>query len=114
MNISTLLTQTEPFSIEWNGETVTFQAYKNALTPQLSQQWVDAARKPLGLAYFAASVVESWDVDMNGEPFPPTPDNFAIIPTKFIEKMLDMVAESWTGDSGEVNASDNGSEATAK
>jgi len=96
MNISNILKETQPFTVEWNGQTVTGQAYAHALTPALREKWRRALTEPMLFAEFVSAIIESWDITEGKKPFPPTVENIAISPLPFIEKVLETIGENWT------------------
>lgn len=89
------LDRTEPLKdVEWNGQPLLI-TYKPVMleTPIVQQGLADGlSTRPMGLAEALAELLGEWDIDWNGEEYPPTVYNLARLPKEFlmylIEKML--------------------------
>lgn len=108
------LDETVTFNDEYNGESFSFTAKKNVLTPLLLQTFSDVQTRPIGQAEILASVITEWTIDMAGEPFPPTVENLSKVPTEFLWQVFNKIAESWSGNDADKKKSANGSAASAK
>src|SRR5436190_18680036 len=97
MNIAKCLEQTVPLPIEWNGETVNLIVYLERITPESLEEISDAAAKSQvdSLCRIVAQFTKSWDIEWNGDPFPPSFDNLRKLPLKFLatcaEKVLGLM-----------------------
>lgn len=111
MNISTL-NKTARLEIEYNGEKVWFQCKTNALTPRFLDQVSNIQTDVKLLAKALASVVTEWDINLDGQPFPPTEENLLDVPTPFLTTMIEKMTEVWGGDVGKPLASASTSAAT--
>lgn len=85
------------FNGEYNGEKFWFEAKQEMLTPRFLQQVKDWDTEPIKKAQAMSEVFTDWDIDMNGEPYPPTMENLSRVPDKFLEYCLNLVVESWQG-----------------
>lgn len=111
MNIATL-NKTARLEIEYNGQTVWFEAKTNALTPRFLDQVSNIQADVKLLAKALASVLTAWDIDLDGEPFPPTEENLLDVPTPFLTAIIEKMSEAWAGDVGKPLASASTSAAT--
>jgi hypothetical protein len=100
------LDKTVSFSFEWKGEKVNFDAYENSMTPGFMKH----ATTIVGYPKVVAETVKTWDVtvDDKGTPYPLTEDELEKLPVPFLTKVLDTIAESWTGDKKKQSASASG------
>lgn len=114
MNIAKQVEQTRRFNGEWKDATFWFEARENCLTPSLMQDFKDFTDKPLSMASGLAGVLTAWDIDWNGEPFPPTTENLAKLPIEFLTYVMERISESWSGNGQTPSASASGSAASAK
>jgi hypothetical protein len=99
MNIATSLEQTVLLPIEWNGETANLTVYLERITPETLEEISDAAAKSQvdSLCRIVAQFTKSWDIEWNGEPFPPSFDNLRKLPLKFLAKCAEEVLGLWQG-----------------
>jgi hypothetical protein len=85
------------FDDEYNGHKYWFEAKAEMVTPRFLQQVKEWDADPIKKAIAMSEVITAWDIDMNGEPFPPNAENLSRTPNKFLDRMLDKIAESWQG-----------------
>lgn len=104
MNITTL-NKTQRIDGEWNGEKFWFECKTNALTPKFLASFTSLQTDPMELAAALADVITAWDLDADGEPFPPTKDNFASMPVDFLAYMIERMSEIWAGEKKSLKAS---------
>lgn len=114
MNIGTVIDKTVDLTFEYNGESVTLQVREESLSPQFEQSLQDTVKRPLAAAEAFARVIVSWDIDYNGDPFPPTVDNLKILPVSFYEAVMSAVGEMFQGKLKKSEQSANGSAPVAK
>ncbi len=115
MDINTLLdTKTETFEVVYRDQTVTFEAKSDALTPRLMQSFADLREKPIEIANALGSVLVRRDIDLDGQPFPPTAENLAGIPVPFLTAIIEKLGESWSGNAQPLPRSQNGLAVAAK
>lgn len=93
MNIKTALQLDKSVTIagEYNGERFSFTAMTNVITPRFLQRINDANERPIEFAAALAEIIPEWDLDMEGEPFPPTAENLAILPTDFLAHLFNLI-----------------------
>jgi hypothetical protein len=85
------------FNDEINGEKFWFDAKDELMTPEFLNQLDNWDTDHLGCCKAMASIITDWDVEMDGEPFPPTAENFAKVPKKFSAHIINTIAASWQG-----------------
>jgi hypothetical protein len=92
MNIAKALKE-EIKSVEgnYNGETFTVDVNVNTVTPRLMQRFADSRSTPIEMANALADVIKNWDIDMDGNPFPPSAATLSILPMEFVTYLLDLV-----------------------
>ncbi len=95
MNIAELLEldRAESREAEWNGKTFDIRFYPARLTSPAVVQGIHEGLNgyPLRLADGLAVLLESWDLDWNGEPFPPNPFNLSLCPWEFVVYLADLM-----------------------
>jgi hypothetical protein len=111
MDIKKTVDKVERFDGEWLGEKFWVEAKTYALTPDVIQKFANMRNKPSEFAYAMADILTAWDVDWNGEPFPPVGANLLKTSQAFLEHILDLVAESWSGNAQRPSDSASGSAA---
>lgn len=102
MNIQkTLATLDETVTVDgtWNGETFTMEVRKNALTPKIAQRFADVSTQPIQMAMAISDIVSSWTIDLDGEEFPTTVENLAILPIDFLNYVVETITEVLVGKS---------------
>lgn len=97
MDIATTLEKQADLKGEWNGEAFSFSVKVNSMTPQFLQAYKDIDDKPIGLASALSGTITAWDIDLNGQPFPPTEGNLAACPAPFLFYLVGKVSEVWSG-----------------
>ena len=99
MNLATTLEldKVSRFESEYNGEKFWFEVYEEMLTPAFLNDLKHWDDEPLACAEALARAIPRWGIDMNGEPFPPTAENLAQVPKKFLNHLLTVIVESWQG-----------------
>ena len=85
------------FDSEYNGEKFTFSAKSEMLTPAFLDNLKEWDAKPLACAEALSGIITEWDIEMNGQPYPPTAENLAQVPKKFLNFLLSEIVESWQG-----------------
>lgn len=114
MNIGTVIDKTVDITFEYNGESVTMQVREESLSPQFEQGLRDTIDRPIAAAETLVSVITGWDIDYNGEPFPPTLDNLKILPVSFYEATIAAIGEMFAGKLKKSEPSANGSAPAVK
>lgn len=96
MNIAKTLEleKTKKIDGEFNGVAFTFEAKTNAVTPRFMQRIADVRERPIEMANGLAGLITGWDIDMDGEPFPPTPENLADLPMDFLSYLMDQIVDA--------------------
>lgn len=61
------------------------------------------------IAGLLASLIASWNLDADGEPFPPTADNIKLLPMDFAAVLAEKVLATLSPNPQTANDSDNGS-----
>ena len=89
---------------------------ENSLTPKVFRalRKLEENKDVDGLTSALAEIYKRWDIDINGEDFPPTVENLEGLPFDFLTSMVEAVAEGWAGKSTTATKSLNGSAQTAK
>jgi hypothetical protein len=110
MNIAKTLEleKTTPLEGEYNSEKFHYEVRTNVLTPQLLQRIMDIDTRPMELANALSELLVSWDIDLNGEPFPPTVGNLAKVPFGFLRTILDQIADHLRDTADEKRRAANG------
>ena len=85
------------FDDEVNGEKFWFEARDEMMTPAFLAQLDNWDTDHIGCCKAVASVVTNWDIEMDGQPFPPTVENLAQVPKKFIAHIVNTISKSWQG-----------------
>jgi hypothetical protein len=85
------------FEGEMNGEKFWFEAKEEMLTPAFLNTLKEWESDHLGCAEQMAKVIVAWDVELDGKPYPPTAENLANVPKKFLTHCLNIIVESWQG-----------------
>ncbi len=90
------LDKTETFEMEWQGETVTFDAKKASLTPA----FLESIETTIGYPKAVADTLTTWDVtsDDEGTIWPLTKEALGKLPVDFLVAVLNKISESWAGD----------------
>lgn len=98
MNIAKLAEKTETLRFSWEGEEIEIEFFANALTPTFVHE-ISLAQKEgdLKLLSKVAEKIRKWNLDYNGEPFPPTPSNFETLPVHFVTHITEAIFEVWGG-----------------
>lgn len=95
LNIAKLLRldKTENLTIEWNGYPVNLRVKPQLVhTPIVRQHIADSLNgRPLGIAEALALLIDDWDIDLAGDPFPPTVENLGICPKDFLELVAEKI-----------------------
>jgi hypothetical protein len=81
---------------EYKGNPFTLEIRTNIITPRFMQQLADVTARPIEMANMLADVLKSWDIDMEGEPFPPTAKNHSIVPIDFLTLVFELITNSIT------------------
>ena len=100
MNLAALLSQTVSLKIHFSGDVVNAEYLPHKMTPKFrafligldNGVEIGEAQKD-SAAQMAAEMLASWDVDYDGQPFPPTYDNLLTVP---IELLSAVVRAIWT------------------
>ena len=100
MNLAKVLELDKTVRIEdeYNGEKYWFEAKAEMVTPRFLQQVKEWDADPIKKAIAMSEVITAWDIDMNGEPFPPTFENLDSLPPKFLSRLINKIAETLNGD----------------
>jgi len=114
MNIAEITESFVTLSSEYKGHKYQVEVYDNALSPQIMQCFQDVKEKPIEFATALSKIIKGWDIDMNGEPFPPNFENLSKCPADFLGHILELVSENWQGKSQTSEQSASGSAAKAK
>src|SRR4051812_13921151 len=77
----------------YNGESFTVDVNVNTVTPRLMQRFADSRSTPIEMANGLADVIKGWDIDMDGNPFPPSAATLSILPMDFVTYLLDLVTD---------------------
>lgn len=96
MNIAKIFNETVTIHDQIGEEKYWFKFRKNGLTPNFKQHFHDTQRNPESYAKALASVVTEWDLKLDDEDFPPTEANLRNVPTEFLDRMLEKIAETWS------------------
>jgi len=81
MELSQLLAQTAPLTLQYQGQEAQSQIKTETLTPEYKAQLIalvtnaDPEQRKDENAQMVADLVESWDLRLNGEAYPPTYEN---------------------------------------
>lgn len=116
MNIASILDTTVEIAFDYTDKeteesaTITAVVQKECLTPGFGQMLLnlDNNKDYDGLANELAVVTRSWDIDYNGEPFPPIVENLRRVPIDFLVAFLQAITEQWAGKSKSPKPSDSG------
>ena len=122
MNIATEILEVErEISFDFTnskGSKSTAKAFvaENSLTPKVFRalRKLEENKDVDGLTSALAEIYKRWDIDINGEDFPPTVENLEGLPFDFLTSMVEAVAEGWSGKLETATKSLNGSAQTAK
>ena len=121
-NVSTLIDETVDVSFTFTHEStgkigeINARVKKEFLTPAYGQMLVDFESNSdfLSVARELSYVATDWDMDYNGEPFPPTFENLRRLPMNFLAAFIRAITEQWAGKQKMSKASGNGSAQAAK
>lgn len=100
LNLATLLSQTVLLPIPFGDDVINAEYKPHKMTPKFRAFLINLdngaglgeAQKD-SAAQMAAEMLASWDVDYDGQPFPPTYDNLLTVP---IELLSAVVRAIWT------------------
>ena len=120
MNISTL-TALVPASFEYtdaitgNVETIELQLRRMSFSLAASKAFNEATEKNdvSGIAEILSGIVGEWNIDADGEPFPPTKETIEALPADFVMALATCVFERLNPNPQKAVSSDNGSEPAA-
>ena len=117
MNLAKALKVTVNVPVEFMGETVNISlrpyhsllpADAEALAEAAAKSEVDALRRLIPVA------VAGWDLDWDGEPFPPTYENTERCPAVFLVAIGEAIQGVWQGNAQSASSSQGTSEPAAK
>ncbi len=97
MDIATELDRTAKIKSEWKGKAFSFTVKVNSMTPQFLQLYKDKDVQPITLATALAGAITAWDITLGKDPFPPTEENLAKLPTPFLYHLVTKITEVWSG-----------------
>ncbi len=90
MDIATLAEKRAKLVFDLDGEKVTAEYYPHKMTPEyrsrLTRVMDDATEVDEGDARMLSDILISWDVEANGQPFPPTYDNLLRAPQTLVTR----------------------------
>lgn len=97
MELNNLLNKTAPVTIEYDGETINAVVYSDRLTPQKKAELInllfqEGEEQKEEEVLMLSELIESWDVTLNGEAFPPTYDNLMQISYPLLSHVVREVA----------------------
>lgn len=103
------LTREKPVTVtlEHDGDALTFSFDANKVTPRwmaTTQEGLEA-QDTLSISQALASVFIDWDVQDEGQPFPPSADNIALLPFPIVVALFGQVCEKSSPTDAEGNAS---------
>lgn len=105
-----------PISFEWDGgdgiETIEIKAKRASFGLAVSKQTREAIENQdgEGIAVMLSKLIDSWNLDADGEPFPPTPENITALPIEFASTLAEKVLAILSPNPTSANDSPNGSE----
>lgn len=95
MNIAELLEldRVETREAGWNGVAFNISFYPARLTSPVFVQGMTEGLNlhPLRLADAFEAVLDGWDIEWNGRPFPPTKENLAMLPFGFLVYLSELI-----------------------
>lgn len=98
-NIAKTAEKTIDLSFDYEGENIEIKVKPNVMTPAFGKQLEqsDLTSSHESAVTLVKTAVVDWNLDWNGEPFPPTPENIANCPYGFLTKILTKLTEVWAG-----------------
>lgn len=120
MNINTL-TALIPASFEYtdaingNVETIELELKRMSFSLAASKAFQEATEKNdvSGMAEILAGIIGKWNIDADGEPFPPQKETIEALPADFVMALASCVFERLNPNPQKAVVSDNGSEQAA-
>ena len=121
-NVSKLIDETVSVSFSYTHEStgevgeINALVKKASLTPSFGQMLVDFENSSdfISVARELSEIATEWDMDYNGEPFPPSFDNLRRLPMPFLAAFIRAITEQWSGKPKMSKVSGNGSAQAAK
>lgn len=114
MNIAALVSDTTDITFSYRGEDITATFLTDCLSPDFLQGLKDMEDTPVEIARVLGDALQSWNIDWDGESFPPTFENLRKLPFDFHTALANTIAETWTGKSQTPSESGNGLAVAAK
>lgn len=96
MDRKTLMAETVPFSVEYEGETLTGQCQAKAITGQMLSVASSASegKNVHHMAGVLSQVVSTWDMTDDAKPYPPTEKNLLALPVDLLAQIFKAVVEA--------------------
>lgn len=98
-------------------ESVTFSYFEKCLTPAFmdSLSQFEQTRNASHIGQQLSEAITEWDLDWNGEPFPPSFENLTTkCDVDFVMELVNQMSESFSGNGQTPSVSQNGSAGLAK
>jgi hypothetical protein len=98
-NIARTAQRTIPVVFIYDDETIEVKVKPNAMTPAFAKE-IEAVQKESQhdmVVKLVSSVVVSWNLEWDGEDFPPTESNLSKCPYDFLGQILEKITEIWAG-----------------
>lgn len=89
MDLGDLKNKVAPLTFDLDGETVNAKFYPHKLTPEdraRLQKLADDDETRDTDAQMLCTILESWDVTANGDPYPPTYENLLVAPQTLVTR----------------------------
>jgi hypothetical protein len=103
-NIAKALEATIDISFEYeakNGDVtgISVKVLEESLTPKTFSdiRGFEKEQDAMKLAETLSNIVRGWDIEYNGEPFPPTFENLSRCPFSFLLALVNAIGETWAG-----------------
>ena len=123
MNVSKL-TESIPASFDYTYkdaadveqvETITLELKRMSFNTATSNAFRQAMENEdtASICEITSQLVGGWNIDMNGEPFPPTVENIGALPADFVGELAKCVFQRLFPNPPKADSSDNGSELAA-
>lgn len=96
MNIAKAIDREETLTFDWESEPVEIRFKPNTVTAELAVT-LENLNTVAELIERLAPIVSGWNLDWNGELFPPNAENMSKVPASFIREMFQRMAEVWSG-----------------
>lgn len=113
MDLNGLVNRLEPFTFEYDGYTLNGRFYKYKVSPQYLatlKKMEDEGTEPDEIGWkIISDSIESWDMDVEGQPFPPTVDNLKQVPVVYLIAFGKYLGELREGNPTNGASSPNGS-----